>query len=171
MSEKRKMLNKIALLILVITIISVCAFISYDSSTSFSCESEFSIVQSINNEDVHSEGIISLEMTRSNIFISIDGLLTYNDNKHIISRKLKADYKRANTGLHWYKLSKIKQSRDDSDNINENIANDLLFGTRSKDKITAEKIVEDKIIYLNKLNNNLLLIGNHTFPQYGCKRQ
>ncbi len=171
MLEKRKMLNKIALLILVISIISVCLLISYDSSTSFSCESDFSIVQNINNENVHSEGIISLEMTKNNIFISIDGLLTYNDNKYIISRKLKADYKRASTGLHWYKLSKIKQFKDESDNLNENIANDLLFGTRSEDKITTDKIVEDKIIYLNKLNNNLLLIGNHTFPQYGCRRQ
>lgn len=155
------MLSKTALIILLINIIVICFFIGYDSSSSFSCESEFSIEQNINNEIIHSQGIISFEITDNNVFISIDGLLTHNENKYIVSRKLKAAYKKANNGLHWYKLYKIKQSRDDTDNINDNIADDLLFGTKS----------EDKIIYLNKLNNNLLLVGNHTFPQYGCRRQ
>jgi hypothetical protein len=155
------MLKKMALVVIAISLVVAGIVVNYDSSASFFCESDFSVVQNINDESIHSEGVISFEITRSTIFINIDGLLTDNDKKYIISRNIKAGYKKYNNKLHGYKLFEIKQMRDESDNINDALTNKLLFGSSSG----------DKIIYLNKLNNNLLLIGNHTFPQYGCRRQ
>lgn len=126
----------------------------------FTCESQFSIIQRINNDNVRAEGLVFANLVDDNFLITLDGLLTHNDKKYIISRTLKMKYKTYNTSAHLYKITNIKTTRDNTDNVDDEIANSLLFG----------KGADEKIIFLKKFNNNVILFGNHTFPQYGCKR-
>lgn len=126
----------------------------------FSCESQFSVEQNINNDNIRAEGLIFANLVDDNFLITIDGLLTHNEKKYLISRTLKMKYTAYNTNAHLYKITSVKTTRDNTDNVDDEIANSLLFG----------KGPDEKIIFLKKLNNNVILFGNHTFPQYGCKR-
>ena len=126
----------------------------------FSCESQFSVIQSINSDNIRAEGLIFVHMTDDQLLISIDGLLTHNEKKYLISRTLKMKYETYNANAHLYKIMSVKTIHDNTDNVDDEIANSLLFG----------KGPDDKIIFLKKVNNNVILFGNHVFPQYGCKR-
>lgn len=126
----------------------------------FTCGSQFSIEQRINNDNVYAEGLVFANLVDDYFLITLDGLLSHNDKKYLISRTLKMKYKTYNTSAHLYKITSIKTTRDDTDNVDDEIANNLLFG-----KVTGEQI-----FFLRKLNNNVILFGNHAFPQYGCKR-
>ena len=126
----------------------------------FSCESQFSVIQSINNDNIRAEGLIFVHMTDEQLLINIDGLLTHNEKKYLISRKHKMKKETYNAKAHLYKIMSVKTIHDNTDNVDDEIANSLLFG----------KGPNDKIIFLKKVNNNVILFGNHVFPQYGCKR-
>lgn len=126
----------------------------------FSCESQFSVIQSINSDNIRAEGLIFVHMTHDQLLINIDGLLTHNEKKYLISRTLKMKYETYNANAHLYKIMSVKTIHDNTDNVDDEIANSLLFG----------KGPDDKIIFLKKVNNNVILFGNHVFPQYGCKR-
>ena len=126
----------------------------------FSCESQFSVIQSINSDNIRAEGLIFVHMTDDQLLINIDGLLTHNEKKYLISRTLKMKYETYNANAHLYKIMSVKTIHDNTDNVDDEIANSLLFG----------KGPDDKIIILKKVNNNVILFGNHVFPQYGCKR-
>ena len=126
----------------------------------FSCESQFSVIQSINSDNIRAEGLIFVHMTDDQLLINIDGLPTHNEKKYLISRTLKMKYETYNANAHLYKIMSVKTIHDNTDNVDDEIANSLLFG----------KGPDDKIIFLKKVNNNVILFGNHVFPQYGCKR-
>lgn len=126
----------------------------------FSCESQFSVIQSINSDNIRAEGLIFVHMTDDQLLINIDGLLTHNEKKYLISRTLKMKYETYNANAHLYKIMSVKTIHDNTDNVDDEIANSLFFG----------KGPDDKIIFLKKVNNNVILFGNHVFPQYGCKR-
>lgn len=136
------------------------AVYSFAKPPAFSCRSQFSVTQNINNDNIRAEGIIFINQKDNSLLLNIDGLLTHNDKKYLISRTLKMKYKMYNANTHLYKLMSIKTVRDSTDNVDDKIANDLLFG----------KGTQEKLIFLNKVNNNAILFGNHAFPQYGCKR-
>ncbi|WP_336221763.1 FidL-like protein [Citrobacter amalonaticus] len=136
------------------------AFYCFARTPAFSCESQFSVVQSINNDNIHAEGVIFVNMVDDNLLINIDGFLTHNDQKFLISRTLKLKYKAYNADEHLYKITNSKTTRDNTDNVDDKISDDLLFG----------KNLDGKIIFLKKFNNNAILFGNHAFPQYGCKQ-
>lgn len=136
------------------------AVYSFAKTPSFTCRSQFSVAQNINNDNIRAEGIIFINLEDDRLLLNIDGLLTHNDKKYLISRTLRMKYKMYNANSHLYKLISIKTVRDSTDNIDDKIANDLLFG----------KGTQEKLIFLNILNNNVILFGNHAFPQYGCKR-
>lgn len=133
---------------------------SFTRPSTFSCESQFSVVQNINDDTIHAEGLIFFNMSNDNIFINIDGLISHNNKNQLISRTLKIKYKPFNASAHLYQVTSVLTLRDSTDNIDDSVALNLLFGKGS----------DDKIIYLDKFNNNTILFGNHTFPQYGCKR-
>ena len=126
----------------------------------FSCESQFSVIQSINSDNIRAEGLIFVHMTDEQLFVNIDGLLTHNEKKYLISRTLKMKYETYNADAHLYKIMSVKTIHDNTDNVDDEIANSLLFGKGSN----------DKIIFLKKINKNVILFGNHAFPKYGCKR-
>jgi hypothetical protein len=111
--------------------------------------------------NTRSEGLMFVDFSDEQLLINIDGLLTHNNKKYIISRTIKLHYKSYNDNANLYKTFRIQTTRDDSDNVNDEIANDLLFGGNTK----------EKIIYIKKVNDDVILFGNHTFPQYGCKRR
>ncbi len=51
----------------------------------FSCESQFSVIQSINGDNIQAEGLIFAHMTDEQLLVNIDGLLTHNEKKYLIS--------------------------------------------------------------------------------------
>ncbi|WP_238582652.1 FidL-like protein [Trabulsiella odontotermitis] len=102
-----------------------------------------------------------VDLNDEDLLINIDGLLTKNNKKYIISRTLKVKYKTYNERANLYKILHVRTTRDDSDNVNDEIANDLLFGEGTN----------EKLIFIKKVNGDVILFGNHTFPQYGCKRR
>lgn len=125
-----------------------------------SCQSQFSVVQTINNEDTRAEGLLFANLTDDSFLLNIDGLLTHNQKKYLISRTLHMKYQAYNAGAHLYKITSIHIVRDETDNVDDEVANSLLFS----------KGQGDKLIFIKSINNNVILFGNHAFPQYGCKR-
>ena len=126
----------------------------------FACESQFSLTQSINSDNIQAEGLIFVHRMDEQLLVNIDGLLTHNEKKYLISRTLKMKYETYNADAYLYKIMSVKTIRDNTDNVDDEIANNLLFG----------KGPSDKIIFIKKINKDVILFGNHAFPQYGCKR-
>lgn len=155
------MSKRLLFLIVIVGLALIGMIYALTRPTAFSCESQFSVLQSINEDNIRAEGLIFFNMTDDVLLINIDGLLSHNNKKYLISRTLKISYKAYNTKAYLYKITHINIQRDNTDNVDDKIAINLLFG----------KGPDGKLIYLNKLNNNTILFGNHTFPQYGCKRK
>ncbi|HHA1763011.1 TPA: hypothetical protein ACOEME_001338 [Enterobacter cloacae subsp. dissolvens] len=155
------MSKRVFFLLLCLALFLAGGMYSFTSPAVFSCESQFSVVQNINGKSVHAEGLIFINMANDHILMNIDGLLSHDNKNQIISRTLKIKYKKFNPSAHLYQVTSVRTLRDTTDNIDDTVAINLLFG----------KGPDDKIIYLNQFNNNTLLFGNHTFPQYGCKRK
>ncbi|MTH47120.1 hypothetical protein [Intestinirhabdus alba] len=153
--------NRIAIVVILIVIMLIGSFLHYLHQPQFKCESQFTIAQQINQDRILSEGIISMSMTDKNLLIGIDGLVTHNNEKYIISRTLKAKYKKYDAGSHLYKLLYINIIRDDTDNINDKIANNLLF----------TEDTDNRIIFIKESEHGIILFGNHNFPQYGCRKK
>ncbi|KNC90134.1 hypothetical protein GM31_23120 [Trabulsiella odontotermitis] len=144
-----------------VIIILIVSTALYARHSTFSCISQFSIVRNINTVNTRSEGLVFVDLNDEDLLINIDGLLTKNNKKYIISRTLKVKYKTYNERANLYKILHVRTTRDDSDNVNDEIANDLLFGEGTN----------EKLIFIKKVNGDVILFGNHTFPQYGCKRR
>lgn len=152
--------KRIIALCVCIGIVLLGALFCFARTPDFSCESQFSVVQNINNDNVRAEGLMFINIVDDTLLVNVDGLVTHNDRKYLISRTLKMNYITYNASAHLYKIMSLNTTRDNTDNVDDEIAKGLLFGDGS----------EEKIIYLKKVNNNVILFGNHTFPQYGCKR-
>lgn len=158
--QRKTMSKRILSLLACVGLMLIGVVYCFAVAPEFSCKSQFSVAQSINNDNIRAEGIIYINVVNDRLLLNIDGLLTHNDKKYLISRTMKMKYKTYNANTHLYKLMSTKTVRDSTDNVDDKIAIDLLFG----------KGADEKIIFLNKLNNNVILFGNHAFPQYGCKR-
>ncbi|TBL47645.1 hypothetical protein EYY98_20995 [Obesumbacterium proteus] len=158
--EKRKMHKKIyiSIIFLCSTVVILWAVLKYHAPDSFICDADFSIEQNINDIHTVSTGILSIETSQNYLFINIDGLLTRNDERYIISRSIQVTYKAYNKAFHLYKVTAINTSRYDSDNIDDSTASDLFFSNSDK----------NRIIYINKSYDGVMLFGNSIFPQYGC---
>jgi len=157
------MRKKITILIIsVLAIIAgVVAYLEINARLSFSCESNYSIVQQINNVTIRSEGVVSAELSGSTLFIGVDGLLTNENKKYIVARSIDITIEKYNNSFHLFRAVAIRIIRHNSDNIPDDIAQQILFGEKGS----------DKIIYINRINDDVLLFGNQLLPQYGCKRK
>jgi hypothetical protein len=86
-------------------------------------------------------------------------LLTSNGDKYIVSRTIAITLKAPCRSSFYISDSQI--TRHNGDNTPDNIAQKILFGNQTN----------DRIIYINRVNDDTILFGNQTFPQYGCQRQ
>jgi len=154
------MFKRVLFLLICLALLLLGGLYAFSRPAVFSCESQFSVVQNINSDNIRAEGMIFFSMADDTILIDIDGLISHNKKISLISRTLKIKYEPYNADAHLYKITSVKTLRDATDNVDDRIAVGLLFG----------KGLDGKIIYLKKFNNNVILFGNHTFPQYGCKR-
>lgn len=154
------MRRHVVLVIILIGVILIAAAVHLTSKPDFSCESQFSIVQHINADELRAEGLIFLDQQGNNLLIKVDGLLTHNDKKYIISRTLKMKYEPYNIRANLYKVVSVKTNRDNTDNINDEVTNGFMFG----ESPTGE------IIFIKRVADDVILFGDHTFPQYGCRR-
>ncbi|MBK4715081.1 MULTISPECIES: FidL-like protein [Tenebrionibacter/Tenebrionicola group] len=152
----------IAVIAIVISIITYFSWSFYQRylSAPFFCESEFSIIEKINDNHIRADGLFSLVMTDKHLFINIDGLMTKNDSKFIISRVIRVEYNRHNRESPFHRIENIKTSRYSTDNIDDDLASVLLFSPTG----------ENQLLYIQKVNNNMLFFGSQLFPRYGCKR-
>ncbi|WP_054178960.1 FidL-like protein [Trabulsiella odontotermitis] len=155
------MVKRIITVIVSVIIMLIVSNEIYARHSSFSCVSQFSIVRNINTVNTRAEGFAFFDISDGHLLVNIDGLLTKNNEKYIISRTVKLKYKSYNTNANLYTILHIKITRDDSDNVNDKIANDLFFGEGG----------EGKLVFIKKVSDDMFLFGNHTFPQYGCKRR
>ncbi|WP_058910642.1 hypothetical protein [Entomohabitans teleogrylli] len=155
-----KKIALLAIVILSVTVATLCWFRS-NTPSSFFCESNYSVVQQINSDHIRSEGLISAELSDNALFINIDGLLIKNEKKYILSRSINVGLKKYNSSFNLYLVTSLKTSRDNSDNIPNDIAQELLFGDKSG----------DRIIYIDRISDDTILFGNQMFPQYGCRRK
>ena len=157
------MRKKITMLIIsVLAIVAgIIAYIQINARLAFSCESNYSIVQQINNVIIRSEGVVSAELSGNTLFIGVDGLLTNENKKYIVARSVDITLEKYNNSFHLYRAISTKVLRNHSDNIPDDIAQQILFGTKGS----------DKIIYINRVSDDVLLFGNQLLPQYGCKRK
>lgn len=155
--------KKLAIILICIGLMMVLGWSSYNqgSRTSFFCEANFSIVQKINNESILADGLITLEDSGRYLFINIDGLMTRNENKYIISRSLQIEYQNHNNTSHLYRIKDIKVARYNADNVDDDFASDLIFSSDG----------DMQLIYIKKMQGNMLVFGNNLFPKFGCQKR
>lgn len=132
-----------------------------NTPSTFFCESGFSIAQKINSESVLADGLITLEASGNRIFINIDGLMTRNEKKYIISRNLQIEYQTHSNHSHYYRIKNIKLSRYNADNIDDDFVSDLLFSTQG----------DTQLLFMQKTKSNMLIFGSNLFPKYGCRKK
>lgn len=122
----------ISIIFLCSTVVTLWAVLKYHAPDSFICDADFSIEQNINDVHTVSTGMLSIEASQNYLFINIDGLLTRNNDRYIISRSIQITYKAYNKAFHLYKVTAINTSRYDSDNLDDNTASDLFLVTVTK---------------------------------------
>ncbi len=157
------MRKRMAIILICIGLTVILGWVTYTRHITppFFCEANFSIVQKINDETILADGLITLEASGKYLFLNIDGLMTRNKKKYIISRSMQIEYKNHSNNSHFYRIKNISISRYNADNIDDDFASDLLF---SHDGDT-------QLVYIKKLSNNMLLFGNNLFPKYGCRKR
>ncbi|SQI97598.1 Uncharacterised protein [Klebsiella oxytoca] len=99
--------------------------------------------------------------SKNHLLINLEGLLTSNGDKYIVSRTIAITLKRNIVPSHLFYIKDSQVIRHHADNTPEDIAQKNLFGSRTN----------DKIIYINHVNDDTILLGTQKFPQYGCRRQ
>ena len=105
--------------------------------------------------------MLSAEFSNHRLIINLEGLLTSAGDKYIVSRTLSITLKKSTAAGHLFYISDSQTTRHNGDNTPDNIAQKILFGNQTN----------DRIIYINRVNDDTILFGNQTFPQYGCQRQ
>ena len=136
-------------------------YICFNSHDAFSCKSQYDLTEEINENVLRSQGLLSAEFSNHRLIINLEGLLTSNGDKYIVSRTIAITLKRTTATSHLFYIIDSQITRHHADNTPENIARQNLFGNQSN----------DRIIYINHVNDDTILFGNQTFPQYGCQRQ
>ncbi|HEY4468341.1 MAG TPA: hypothetical protein VGN53_11405 [Klebsiella sp.] len=136
-------------------------YIRLNRHDTFSCESQHDITEKINENILRSQGLLSAELSRDRLLINLEGLLTSNGDKYIVSRTIAITLKKTAELNHLFYITDSQITRHNGDNTPENIAQEILFGNQTN----------DRIIYINHVNDDTILLGNQTFPQYGCQRQ
>lgn len=157
-------MRKYALIVLPCTLALTLAFILYiffNSRDTFSCKSQYDLTENINENILRSQGLLSAELSNHRLLINLEGLLTSNGDKYIVSRTIALNLKKTTTAGHLFYISDAQITRHSGDNTPENIAQKNLFSNQTP----------DRIIYIKRVNNDTILFGNQTFPQYGCQRQ
>ena len=141
----------------------VAAFLYIDirSHDTFSCKSQYDLTEDINENILRSQGLLSAELSNDRLLINLEGLLSSNGDKYVVSRTIAITLKKATATGHLFYISDTQITRHSGDNTPENIAQKILFGNQTN----------DRIIYINRVNDDTILFGNQTFPQYGCQRQ
>jgi len=154
------MLKLSALLAIITFLLSAGGVIYFSREPVFICETPFTITQNINNEVVRAQGVMVVNINGDKLFVKMDGLLTHQSKKYIIARTIELKYKSYNLKTDLYKVVSIDTVRDDTDNIDDGLVSGLLFGSRQ----------EEKIIFIKRVGDSVILFGNNTFPQFGCIR-
>jgi len=156
----RKYLLTFSIFVLIVILLLFFYFNIIDQKT-FSCESKYNVTQYMNNNSLLSEGILSVELSGNDFLINFEGLLTSNNKNYIISRNIDLTLKKYNNSNYLYYITEMKIILHEHDNTPENIAQQSLFGSLNN----------DRIIYINKVNDDTILFGNQMLSQYGCKRK
>lgn len=136
-------------------------YIRFNRHDNFACESQYDITENIDDNILRSQGLLSAEFSDNRLLINLEGLLTNNADKYIVSRTIAFTLKTNTIPSHLFYIAEVQTIRHHSDNTPENIAQKNLFASQTN----------DKIIYINQINDDTILFGNQTFPQYGCQRQ
>ncbi|MDG1645007.1 hypothetical protein DA718_06115 [Klebsiella huaxiensis] len=136
-------------------------YIRLNSHPSFSCESQYDLTENTNESILRTQGLLSVEYSNDRFLISVEGLLTSDGDKYIISRSVTYTLKKRSGRSSLFHIVDARIIRHSADNTPENIAQQTLFGSQTN----------DKIIYINRVNDDTILFGNQTFPQYGCQRK
>lgn len=136
-------------------------YLNFSSEDSFSCESRYDLTENINENILRSQGLLSAELFKNHLLINLEGLLTSNGDKYIVSRTIAITLKRKIDPSHLFYIKDSQVIRHHADNTPEDIAQKNLFGSQTN----------DKIIYINHVNDDTILLGTQKFPQYGCRRQ
>ena len=154
------MLKLSAFLAIITCLLSVGGVIYFSKDPVFICETPFTMTQNVNNEVIRAQGVMFVHVDGDKLFIKMDGLLTHQSKKYIIARTIELAYKHYNLKADLYKVVSLDTVRDDTDNIDDGLVSGLLFGMRQK----------EKIIFLKRVGDSVILFGNNTFPQFGCLR-
>ena len=157
-------MRKYALIVLSCTLALALAsilYICFNSHDAFSCKSRYDLTEDINENILRSQGLLSAELSNDRLLINLEGLISSNGDKYVVSRTIAITLKKATATGHLFYISDTQITRHSGDNTPENIAQKILFGNQTN----------DRIIYINRVNDDTILFGNQTFPQYGCQRQ
>jgi len=156
----RKYFLTLSICILMI-ILLLFFYFSASNEKIFSCESKYNVTQYMNDSTLRSQGILSVELSGDDFLINFEGLLTSNDKNYIVSRNIDLTLKKYNNSDYLYHITEMKIILHDHDNLPENIAQQSLFGS----------LDNDRIIYINRVNDDTILFGNQMLSQYGCERK
>lgn len=135
-------------------------YIHLNRQRDFSCESEYNLTEKINDSILRSQGLLSAELNNGHLLINLEGLLTSNGDKYIVSRTIAITLKKDTALNHLFYIANLQIIRHSADNTPDNIAQKNLFASQTN----------ARIIYINHINDDTILLGTQTTPQYGCRR-
>lgn len=148
--------------ICVITLaLALLFYFHFSHKTIFSCESRYDVTQHINNDILHSQGVLTAEFSTSDLLINFEGLVTRNDEKYILSRSIDLTLKKYTNSNNLFYISEMAITRYGHDNTPENTAQQTLFSHQNN----------DRVIYIDRVNDDTILFGNQIIAQYGCERK
>lgn len=136
-------------------------FFYFSQQKTFSCESQYDVIQYINDNTLHSQGMFTAVFTEKGLLINFEGLLTNNNGKYIVSRSADLSLKKYANRSNVFYITDMAITRHAHDNTPDNIAQQSLFVHQNN----------DKFIYINQINDDIILFGNPITSQFGCKRK
>lgn len=98
-------MRKYALIVLPCTLALTLAFILYiffNSRDTFSCKSQYDLTENINENILRSQGLLSAELSNHRLLINLEGLLTSNGDKYIVSRTIALNLKKTTTPVIFF---------------------------------------------------------------------
>ncbi|WP_438335023.1 hypothetical protein ACSTDM_06175 [Klebsiella oxytoca] len=97
-------------------------YLNFSSEDSFSCESRYDLTENINENILRSQGLLSAELFKNHLLINLEGLLTSNGDKYIVSRTIAITLKRKIDPSHLFYIKDSQVIRHHADNTPEDIA-------------------------------------------------
>ncbi|GAL51788.1 hypothetical protein CIFAM_22_00580 [Citrobacter farmeri GTC 1319] len=137
----------------------VLFMLSMERNLDFSCKGNNTYQKNINGENINITTSISVNFfSDKKIHTIVHGIIRNNQGAYTINREYDYSYRALDTKKGRYILTLNSIVKSTNDNDKDNVVSNFLFGGETT----------DINIKINKISNNVLIIGNVFSPIFSC---